>query len=343
MALNVLSLGFFGHQNAGDDLLRSSLEYIFREHRVNFSCWEPSIRSMNEYDLVVVGGGSLWPDFKFFRRPVSELRRIKVPICVLGISAKKNDESISKSSAYLINNADYFHVRDCETKDILGGSEKITVGADLFWWGPWRVTEDSDLLNLPIESNDRVLKICGPKRAAIAFRSANNISWNPDRLISVVRSLGLQPVPFPFYFGSVKHDASADVNDAEFLAKLLGGPVVTHWSISPVVTSDIVLAMRYHAVLVSIRLGKIVIGINCHPKIAAFYGDFGISELCVKPDDPEALSNAMRNVIDHYDDYANKIHVVRSALEVAGAKDYEKFEQFLGAIKPLSRGFFSSF
>lgn len=340
MDLKILSLGFFGHQNAGDDLLRASLEYIFREHRVTFSSLEPSIQAMNEYDLIVIGGGSLWPDFKFFRRPISELRRLKTPVCILGVSAKRDDRSIFKSTKFLINNAKFFHVRDSTTKELLG-AENILVGADLFWWAPWDVPELSEPKLVFRNADDLLMGYDLSKRVAIAFRSDKTISWDPLRLISVVRSYGFDPIPFPFYFGSVKHDGKAEINDSAFLSKILGGPLMTHWSILPAVTSDIVLAMRYHAILVSIRLGRVVIGLDCHPKISAFYKEFELSELCVRPDDPLALDMAMRRVVEDYPKYRNRVLEIRDILECKGREDYERFGAIIDSVQPKKPNWFS--
>lgn len=337
MSLKVLSIGFFGHQNAGDDLLRTSLEHVFREHRVNFSCWEPSARSVNEYDLMVVGGGSLWPDMSFFRHTVAELKRLRKPYCVLGISAKRLDRAAMRATRHIVDNALFFHVRDSQTKQMLGGSDRIRVGADLFWWAPWVLPQDSALA--PSANEPQFSAELPRKRVALAVRSTKGQDWALPQMVAQLRGEGFECLPFPFYFGSVRHDALAEVNDAELLAQLLGGPVTSHWSCAPLLDADIVLAMRYHAVLVSVRMGRVVIGLDCHPKIGAFFADHGLQALCVQPGDSEGFTRAWQAATRDYALYQRKFLAIRDALERQGDADRVAFEELLQSLTARSARF----
>lgn len=342
MSLKVLSVGFFGHQNAGDDLLRNALEHVFAEHRVNFSCWQPSARAVNEYDLLVVGGGSLWPDLNFFRQTVAQLKRLRKPYCVLGISAKREDPLAMRSSRHIIDNALFFHVRDQQTAQILGGSERVRVGADLFWWAPWVLPASAGAASAANEPHFAYTLSPGQqprKRVALALRSTVGTDWQLPGLVAQLRADGFECLPFPFYFGSVRHDAQAEVNDAELLAQLLGGPVTSHWTCGPVLDADIVLAMRYHAVLVSVRMGRVVIGLDCHPKIGAFFAEHGLQSLCVQPGDPEGLRRALQAVQCDYPLYQRKFLALRDALERQGAEDRAAFDQALQSLQRQSGRF----
>ena len=101
--LKIVSLGYFGHLNAGDDLLQDSLCEIFSEHNILFSSWFPGIDLINQADLLVVGGGSIWPGHTVFQNATSLSKKLKIPLFVLGISAKyKPTEKVLKDNIQLI-------------------------------------------------------------------------------------------------------------------------------------------------------------------------------------------------------------------------------------------------
>ena len=65
--LRIVFIGYYGRLNAGDDLLQQSLTSLFQEHDLTFCSWVPGIKFLNEVDLVVVGGGSIWPGNVIFQ------------------------------------------------------------------------------------------------------------------------------------------------------------------------------------------------------------------------------------------------------------------------------------
>ncbi len=64
--LRIISLGYFGHKNYGDDLLRESIEYIVKDHELMFTSWFPGVDVLNSADIVTVGGGEYLAGFYYF-------------------------------------------------------------------------------------------------------------------------------------------------------------------------------------------------------------------------------------------------------------------------------------
>src|SRR6185312_13829228 len=99
--LRIVILGYYGHLNAGDDLLQASLCSVFENHDLMFSKWFPGIDLINQSDLLVVGGGSIWPGHTVFQQASKLSRRLKIPLFVLGISAREESRQCQLDTRHL--------------------------------------------------------------------------------------------------------------------------------------------------------------------------------------------------------------------------------------------------
>lgn len=291
MPLKIALLGYYGHLNAGDDLLRNSMEQLLKEHRLMISAWDPPLALLNEADLIVCGGGSLWPERKFLLDLLKNPRTLKKPYMVIGISAKRKNEASEHATERLVNSSVFFHVRDNETKQALGAISRINVGADLFWWSEWEPTSHADP---------------EPNTLALALRYTQDLAWQPQEIINALRGAGFKLLSFPFYFGSPLHDKRAAQTDAEFMSTLGVDYPFQAWTPIPAQRSELVIAMRYHAIHVAVRLGRPVIGLDCHPKIRSFFHENGLPELCIPPSQPNALVAAVNHVLKNNNEYKDK-------------------------------------
>ena len=321
--LRIIVMGYYGHLNAGDDLLQQAMTYIFQDHKLMFTSWFPGSIVLNECDLVVVGGGSIWPGFTVFQHAEELAKRLKVPLFVMGISAKMQDNRVKRETLKLIEKAELFHVRDLATASIFDEHQKVQSGVDLFWWMPWSVDSANNC-------NDGICSV------ALNLREWHSMEWSPQEIVSTIQGCNLSLNALPMYFGSSIHDSNIKLNDAQLLEKLGLRNVPNHWTYLPILDSDISVAMRYHAILLSTRMERPTIGFNYHPKIASFYKDNGIPELCVPLDKPGDLKIAIRKISDNYKGYVSRFSEIKNKLEKVGQKDLEVCRQKLDLISPAN-------
>jgi len=322
--LKIIVMGYYGHLNAGDDLLEQAMTYIFQEHKLMFSGWFPGSLVLNECDLVVVGGGSIWPGLPVFQNAANVAKLLKVPLFIMGISAGKHDEEVKRGTVKLIERAAFFHVRDLATFKEFDEHPSVKVGVDLFWWVPW--THHSKIV-----SSGQIRSV------AFNLRDWKAMQWSAQNIVSAIEEMGLAINALPLYFGSSSHDSNIKLNDADFLSRLGLVNVSDHWTYQPIADSDFSVAMRYHAVLLSTRMKKPVIGFNYHPKIRSFFEENGIPELCVALDRPGDLKKAITNLNKNYEKYVSIFSEIKRSLELAGRRDLEQCRNLLVLVKPAKK------
>lgn len=317
--LRVAVLGFYGHLNAGDGLLQYALTRILQGNRLLISGWLPGTDFLNRCDLVIVGGGSIWPGHPFFENGSALARQLRTPFAVVGISAAREDGRILQQTKALIEKAIYFHVRDRASKEILDSHPAIRVGSDLLYWVPWDP-------GFKPEPNSRAV--------ALSLRSYNKLDWSVHDIVKTLRKHGYSILPFPFYFGSVKYDASADVNDEAIFRSLGFSDVPQNWNPEALRTASAVITMRFHALMTGIRIGCPVIGFDFHPKLKNFFVEMGIPELCVPLEQPGRLIDALHLIEENREKYQAAMLNIRDNLLSQGQHDLEAFRNAIGCLKP---------
>lgn len=309
--LNVSSIGYFNRMNYGDDLLQLSIADMFQNHALNFLGWVPSFSSLNESDLIIVGGGSIWPDNSFFARTQTLLDHIKTPYAIVGISARRHDEEALRRTQKLAQKALFFHTRDAEAGAYLGASAHIHCGADLFWW------------------SERSRRIAAPepktRSIALNLRSWTRETWSAEALVSVLRDRGQKLLPMPMFLGAPLHDGAADCNDIDFLNTL---GLASEEGLSPVETlqaSALVISMRFHGLLMGLDAGRPIIGFDYHPKIRNLFAEIGFSRFCIPLNAPDRLAKALDQMEQNYTEIRSEMLAAREALRSRGAKDRAAF------------------
>lgn len=319
--LRILIIGYYGRLNAGDDLLQQAMAYVFQDHNLTFSSWTPGISWMNDCDLIVVGGGSIWPGYAVFQHAAALSRRLRVPLMVIGISAKKADDPLLEPTMALAKQSPFFHVRDQSTHALFTNSPHVRVGADLFWWMPWYGRKDLGSLERP-------------GSVALSLRDWPDIPWDPQSIVARLREQALQIRPFPLHLGSAVHSPNSDLNDAQFLRGIGLTDVTDYFDLNALLQAEVCVAMRFHAILMSTRLGIPVIGLGFHPKIQAFFAEHGMPELCVPLDDPEAFSTALEQLCARYRHYTTVFADLAERLEQQGRDDLDACTRALSQIRP---------
>lgn len=321
--LRVVVLGYYGHLNAGDDLLQASICSVFREHDLMFSKWFPGIDLINQADLLVIGGGSIWPGHTVFQQGAELARRLKVPLFVIGISARQRSDTILAQTEHLIRRAAVFHVRDQSSFDLLGRHPGILSGTDLYWWSDHHIPESKP----------------DQRSVALNLRDWDELQWNPAELILTCRSKGLTVHPWPLYYGASVHERSGQSDDATLMARHVGTSAVpSSFSIEPLVNASFSICMRFHAIQMSVRAGRPVIGFDYHLKTKAFFEENGFGELCVNLTDAQALSQSIDRLTNHYAVYHEKFLALRERLQRQGQEDRRRVEAILRTITKRQPG-----
>lgn len=297
--MNILIVGFYGVMNAGDDLLQQSLAWLFREHQLTFSRFLPAQEAIQQFDLLVVGGGSLWPQHSFFQFADEYARDLRIPYMVLGISAKSYDANIAHRTRLLIERAVLFHVRDVQTARWLD-HPLVHVGPDLFWTAPW--CGDSEVANIPEEG------------VAIAPRSDAIAKWPLPDLMKAF--LPLSPVHgWPFFYGDARNDGTT-LSDYQALASAMDG-VPESFSLQPLRRSRLAFSMRYHGLLCALRAGRPVLTGTVHAKLGSFCTEHGLEAWQVES--IEALGSAARAMVKNFQHERETALALRKKLLTEGS------------------------
>lgn len=318
--LKILIIGYYGHMNAGDDILQQSICHIFSGHKLIFSNWSPSTLVMQECDLVVVGGGSIWPGFSLFQNAEMIAKELDIPIFVLGISVKEPNARVRSSTIPLIEKAAIFHVRDRESAEYFGRPSNLTSGVDLMWW-------------LPAMNGDDRPRTHG-KSIGLNLRSWEHCRWSPDSIVEAIKFANIPINPVPMCFGLERFQGKAIPNDYELLTKLGLQNVPPLWTDLPIQNSSLVVSMRYHGLLIATRMGIPCIGFNYHPKIISLFSEMGLPELCLPLDKPGQLVDKIEDIFSNYDSYADRFASVSKRYREIGSVELHHCRAVLGKLQP---------
>jgi len=278
--MKVLFVGFYGVMNAGDDLLQYSLSWLFREHHLTFSRWLPAQDSIQQFDLLVIGGGSIWPRSSFFELGDEYAKSLRIPFMVLGISARSFDVNVARKTRPLIEKSVLFSVRDRQTAMWLD-HPSVHLGTDLFWTAPW--CGDVEAAQVPNEG------------IALATRSDALKEWPISGLTASLQPLG--PVHgWPFFYGDPRYDHSV-LNDFDALRSAMDN-VPESFSLMPLRRSRLAYSMRYHGLLCAVRTGRPVLIGNVAEKLGGFCEQHGLESWQV--DNIDMLRRAAREMADNY-------------------------------------------
>lgn len=278
--MNILVVGFYGVMNAGDDLLQRSLAWLFREHRLTFSRFLPAQDAIQQFDLLVVGGGSLWPQHTLFQLADDYARSLRIPYMVLGISARSYDAVIARKTRLLIERSVLFHVRDIQTAQWLD-HPCVHAGTDLFWTAPW--CGDSEASKVPDEG------------IAFAPRSDALADWPIHDVMKALLPVG--PVHgWPFFYGDARYDGTT-LNDFQALKSAMAD-VPESFTLQPLRRSRLAFSMRYHGLLCAVRAGRPVLTGNVHVKLGSFCAEHGLDSWQVES--VETLASGVREMVTNF-------------------------------------------
>ncbi len=108
----IASLGWFGHQNCGDEMFKEALPHLFPSHEfLFFSVLKKNIDYINQCDILFIGGGNIVdPVF------LEGLEKITIPYYFLGVGITE------QKNAGLVLGAQQVFVRDQRSLDFIDKS-----------------------------------------------------------------------------------------------------------------------------------------------------------------------------------------------------------------------------
>lgn len=274
--MNVLVLGWYHHQNAGDDAIERAVTRWLDGHTLAFL---PAGRRLpasyaRRWDAVLVGGGGVlqhaggvFADLRRFTR------RAGVPVGLVGVSTEWSEPALLEEVRAAHPGLCLLWARDGGTLVDLGlqADERTFVGPDLSWLAPL----------LPVAAGERR----GVAVAAAAHAGLDADTWGP-----ALAALPGPVRPWPFW---LQGDA-----DVRLLERLLPGhdvpPVHTT---APAAAAQVVVSGRYHGLLFGLQLGRPVVGIGDSPKVRRLLTEQGLDDWYVPAARPDRIGPVVAGVL----------------------------------------------
>jgi polysaccharide pyruvyl transferase WcaK-like protein len=141
--MRIALVGWYGHENAGDDRMEHALRSLFREHFVtafDFDQWKWLPPVLERYDYVIFGGGTLFTNGNNgVRRSRIMLQRSHRPFAVMGVGIDRVPQEYRHHLEWTIANARLFMVRDNQSRERCEWTDEVRVAPDLTWLAPFPV------------------------------------------------------------------------------------------------------------------------------------------------------------------------------------------------------------
>ena len=321
--VRALVSGYYGFGNAGDEAILAGLVEGFRqlapearlmvlsrdpaatiaEHgvaAVGRGLWGLSA-NLQDFDLLISGGGGLLQDATSWRSPLYYLavlrmaRRAGLPIACIGHGIGPLGRWwVRRLTRRALSRVDLLAVRDnlsLEAVRSLGIAHQAEVTADLAFLLPaatatdteeaWRKSGLSPAAR-PVMSI-ALRRPPGPAHSELATRLAASVG-------SACQQLGLRPVLVPMQHPRDAEFASDVASAMRTSAEIMRAHLTARELLALIASSDLVVAMRLHALIFAAICGRPIVAISYDPKVDGLMAELGLeAATAVDEFDPEAL------------------------------------------------------
>ncbi len=299
----VFLVGYYGTNNVGDEAIRLAVERAADRLGVDivrFATRGPSsdpravpvrgagvwryLRAVVEADRVVLGGGGILKD-EGLRLPVELLltalwaRLLRRPVALLAVGVGPIHRRIGRWLVAATSRlATIRTVRDEASAVELArlGVARVAVGADPVV----TLAERQPPTRAAGEPRRLVVSIRpwylgeGPERQAARRRLRAAVA----DAIRIARAAGWQVALVPLYWPRDRDEARQLLHEAELTgAEIVDAPLDWDGLTARVAAADLVIAMRYHAVLCAAMHGRRTIALAYEPKVSALAADLGLT------------------------------------------------------------------
>ncbi|MHB0936701.1 MAG: polysaccharide pyruvyl transferase family protein [Armatimonadota bacterium] len=317
-------IGWYGHQNAGDDRILHAIQRLFTGHELFLATRVEAVGSalpeLNRCDFVLFGGGGL-----ILRRGgqyAHAFTAIKPPFACIGISVEAVHPDNQAFIDVLREKSVFIHVRDQESAAVFQAPEKVISGADLTFLYPFDIADvqSAEICGVNLRAwrywageHDSVFDRCMRKmqRRCPSIRHWYPFKkWEPAETAAALRRQFTDVVPISFY-EEPKH-----VSDAEEMRANFSGPV-EEFSPEVFARCRYLVGMRLHALIFACQMGIPFVSLSYQPKNAAFCRMAGVPELSVDLYQARQLPPAIEYLKSQYAplrerllDYRSQAHAI---------------------------------
>ena len=281
-------IGWYGHQNAGDQRILECLQRFFDGHDlvVTRSLADAAVRAeeLDACDFALLGGGGLI--LRGTGRYAGLIRNLRPRFgCVgLGVEARHRDnlqlvEAIKERSDFIL-------VRDEQSRELLRCPRKTVVGPDLTFLYPYEVAEEvgADVCGLNLRPwvswhgefeglHDRLMRRLNARMPELVADSPFS-RWDPDRAVEMVRRGFDAVVPLPLYF------EPGGGNDHGVLSAHFAG-VPCSFSDDDLGRCRFVASMRFHGLVFACQKGIPFLSFSYQPKNERFCKALGMERFSI--------------------------------------------------------------
>ena len=300
--MKVALIGFYGHGNPGDDRILHCIRRLFQEHEVipinGFAGMRSQRELVNSCDHVFFGGGGVVQRRTGVHAPLFE--DLRPPFACLGISVEAVHDDNAALLRVLHEKSSFILVRDQNSANTFGPSNKVVVGPDLTFLYPYPPADlkngDSNVcgLNLlpwgfwPFQYKGTADKFL--RRLTKKFPNVENLypfpKWNPARAVEAVRKEFSTVLPLPFY------REPGQPSDGELLRRFFSR-VEDTFSPETFSACGSIVAMRLHAAIFACQMGIPFVSLDYQPKNRQFCRAIAHESYCVSLFRPAELKQAI--------------------------------------------------
>ncbi|MCO5192593.1 MAG: polysaccharide pyruvyl transferase family protein [Anaerolineae bacterium] len=293
-------IGWYGHDNAGDERILASLRRYFDGHELivtrSFDDGHARLVELNECDYVLIGGGGLI--LRGSGRHSAFVEQIEPPLSCVGISVEAVHEDNQALIDVLLHKADVIYVRDARSRKLLNNHPKVVVGPDLTFLYPFApadvVEDDVCGVNLrqwaywPFEFRGRADTIMRKldQRIPRFKRIYPFAKWQPQRAIDVLRNEFDELIPLSLY------SEPGHVTDTRVLSNFFA-QVKDAFDVHQLQQCRYLVAMRLHALIFACQMGIPFISLSYQPKNEEICRQLDMARFSVPLTDLSQLTSAV--------------------------------------------------
>lgn len=283
--MKIAIAGWYKQNNAGDDRILYCLQkYLGITNTKIFVAWKDVVNridEINQYDLLLIGGGGLI--IRNGNSIVEKLNNIKIPVALVGISVEYSTNN-GLLIEYFDKKCEFILVRDKRSALFFNTNKRVFVGPDLTFLYP--------LQPLNKNYNDECSVNLRPwhywkgeqysyfyykfKLLNHKFPFINKIypfgKWNPGKLISLLENHFNELSPAPFH--SIR---GSGIDDSKLLKQFFDD-VPVNFDFHKFMNSDYYVGMRLHGLIFATQLGIPFISLSYMPKSKEFCSMVGMKD-----------------------------------------------------------------